>query len=242
MEINQNIAEFYDELYPVTEEQKVFFFKKFEQFKKPAKFLSLGCGTGYFEHLLAKQGLDVTGIENSIELLESANRRRRTQLMSVRYFNMNFLEMSHFLGKKFYNVISVLNDNIIFNHDKTLMQKFFYDCHELLSQNGIFIIKVTNFQKFKSNKGFLLPKRNSIRASLKTEILLENENYYAYQYLQNSSQKNVKITENAKVYPISKEEIFDFAKQTGFTEINFYEDFKETEFCEQSNNIIAVLK
>ena len=46
MEINQNIAEYYDELYPVTEEQKVFYQKKMILFKKPVKFLQIGCGSG----------------------------------------------------------------------------------------------------------------------------------------------------------------------------------------------------
>ena len=105
MEINQNIAEYYDELYPVTEEQKVFYQKKMILFKKPVKFLQIGCDSGTFEHNLAREGSDVTGIETSQELLESANRKRRTQLMAVRYFQMSSLEMTRFLGKKFYNII-----------------------------------------------------------------------------------------------------------------------------------------
>ena len=135
MEINQNIAEYYDELYPVTEEQKVFYSKKMEMFKKPVRFLRIGCGTGSFEHNLAKDGSDVTGLETSPELLESANRKRRTQLMAVRYFQMQVIEMSRFLGKQFYNIISILDNRLLFSHDKTLMAKFFYDCKQVLSDN-----------------------------------------------------------------------------------------------------------
>ena len=146
MEINQNIAEYYDELYPVTEEQKVFYQKKMILFKKPVKFLQIGCGSGTFEHNLAREGSDVTGIETSQELLESANRKRRTQLMAVRYFQMSSLEMTRFLGKKFYNIISILNGRIVFTHDKTLMKKFLFDCLQLVSQNGFLILELPNFE------------------------------------------------------------------------------------------------
>ncbi len=241
MEINQNIAEFYDELYPVTEEQKVFYEKLMGMFAKPVRFLRIGCGTGTFEHNLAREGSDVTGLETSKELLESANRKRRTQLMAVRYFQMSSLEMTRFLGKKFYNVVSILNNRIIFTHDKTLMAKLFYDCRQLLADNGKLIISLSNFKKYAGLDKFTLPVKESIRTSLFSSIESRGEKMYLNQELENSSGKRIFVTEDAPVYLITKEEIENYAKEAGFKDINFYSSFGNSAYSEDSDQIVAVL-
>ncbi len=241
MEINQNIGEYYDELYPVTEEQKVFYEKKKNMFKAPAKFLSIGCGTGTLEHNLAREGSDVTGLETSVELLESANRKRRTQLMSVRYFQMSSLEMTRFLGKGFYNVISILHDRIIYIHDKVLMEKLFYDCRQLISENGLLIIKLTNFSNYKNQQMIKLPVRESIRSSLATTIEESGDKYYANQILENSSGKKLKVTVDAPVYLLQPEEIKEFSLKAGFSRVDFYSDFSENPFFSDSREVLAVI-
>ena len=68
----QNVTEYYDELYPVTEEQKKFYSRIQESYPTPARFLQIGCGTGALEHVLIKSSADITGIEVSKELIEIA--------------------------------------------------------------------------------------------------------------------------------------------------------------------------
>ena len=105
MEAIQNLVEYYDELYPVSAEQFDFYKSLLQEYSKPVKFLGIGCGTGVLESRLAKEITDVTGLETIKELLDSATRKHRTQLMSIRFFKMSTIEMARFLGKKFYNVI-----------------------------------------------------------------------------------------------------------------------------------------
>lgn len=239
MEINQNIAEYYDELYPVSEEQKVFYKKRMALFSEPVKFLRIGCGSGTFEHNLAREGSDVTGIETSQELLESANRKRRTQLMSVRYFKMSPIEMTRFLGKSFYNIISILDDRIIFTHDKTLMAKLFYDCRQLISQGGKLILSLTNFEKFKGKTEFELPERKSIRADLASAVALRGEEFFLEQILTNSRDKKFTVTEDAPVYLLEKSEIEKFAKDAGFSKVDFFSDFAENDFTPESDTLVV---
>lgn len=241
MEINQNIAEYYDELYPVTEEQKVFYQKKMILFKKPVKFLQIGCGSGIFEHNLAREGSDVTGIETSQELLESANRKRRTQLMAVRYFQMSSLEMTRFLGKKFYNIISILNSRIVFIHDKTLMKKFFFDCRQLVSENGFLILELPNFENYSELEKIEFPVRESIRSSLKSVIEKRGEKFYLEQILTNSNDKKLVVTQDAPVYLLKPSEIENFALEAGFSKVELYSDFAENPFTEKSQRVVAVV-
>lgn len=239
MEINQNIAEYYDELYPVTEEQKVFYKKRIALFHCPSKLLRIGCGCGTFEHNLAREGSDVTGIETSQELLESANRKRRTQLMAVRYFFMSSLEMTRFLGKGFYNIISILDDRIIFTHDKTLMAKLFYDCRQLISPQGKLILSLPNFARFAENSKIELPVRKSIRAGLTTQIEERGEKFYMEQILTNSNDKKFVVTQDAPVYLLQKSEIEQFAKEAGFSNVEFFSGFTESPYTAEANTLVA---
>ena len=84
----QNVIEYYDELYPSDESQKQFFTNLLSSYGIPSKFLRIGCGTGYLESFLAKEGVDVTGLDTNKEILERANLRRRFPNMAIRFIQM----------------------------------------------------------------------------------------------------------------------------------------------------------
>lgn len=241
MELFKNVAEYYDELFPVSESQRKFYENESSSFKNPVKYLDVGCGTGSFEIYLSKLGADVTGLETCQEFLDSANRKRRTMLMSVRFFQMSYLEMARYLGKGFYDVISVLDDRLIFIHDKTLLAKFFYDCRQLLSENGKVIIAIPNFDKFKGDK-IELPLRESIRVQLFSKITERPDGKTEmFQKLKNGNDKILPVTENALVQKITKEQIQELAQKSEFTKFDFYSGFDYKPFSEDSDYLVAVL-
>ena len=243
MKLYQNIVEYYDELYPVTKDLKHFFNEEMAAFDKPAKILRIGCATGSFEHTLAKEGSDVTGIENISALLESANRKRRTQLMAIRFFQMSTSEMNRFLGKGFYNIVSMLDSRIIFTSDLALMKKLFIDCKELLTKNGKFILSLLNFNKFNVAPAVELPSRKSIRTALYARIVTERDGSKFFdQSLETGRGKMITVSANVPVLPITSAQIRDFAKEAGFASCAFYADYARAPFDEKnSDTLVAVL-
>lgn len=243
MEIIQNIIEYYDELNPVSETQKKFYSDLIKQYKEPAKLLRVDCGTGYFEHYLAKEGCDVTGIETSKEILRSANLRRRNQLMSVRFFEMSSLDMIRYLGKGFYNIISCLDNRIVYIHDQTLIRKFFYDCKELLAENGTLVLQLVNFKVFNTVPMVKLPVKESVRAKLFTEVWTkENGEKYLSQNVETGTGKVLPVVEDQHIYPIENEEIEKFAKEAGFKSVEFYADFDKSPFTGKEEQYVVVIK
>ena len=242
MEVIKNVAEYYDELYPVSDEQKSFYSELSSKYPCPVKFLRVGCGTGNFEHQLAKEGADVTGIEDYQELIHSANLRRRTQLMSIHYFQMSVLDMAHFLGKGFYNVLSCLENRIVFMHDQTLIRKFFFDCRKMLDEDGTLVISLYNYNIF-NEKNPDLPVRESIRTKLFTKISCKNDGTWILnQDVETGNGKLMPVFTDEKIYPLKKEEIESFAKEAGYTKIDFYSDFDKTPFTGSEEKVIAVIK
>lgn len=244
METITNLVEYYDELYPVTQEQFDFYNSISEAFPKPVRFLNVGCGTGVLENRLAKDMTDVTGLETIKDLLESAARKHRNQLMAVRFFQMSTIEMVRFLGKKFYNVISCLNDRIIFIHDKVLLRKFFFDCKQLLVDDGIIILQLTNYDLYKKPQPVKLPEKNSIRVTLSSKIepSADGEDYLLTSSIETGNGKRLPVYDKTSVYPILKSEIVDFAKEAGFTKIDFYSDYKKTPATDSSESLVVIIR
>jgi len=239
----QNVAEYYDELYPVTEDQKNFYNRIRESYPTPARFLQIGCGTGALEHALVKNGADVTGIEVSKELIEIAALRRKTQLMPIRFFQLSTLDMTRFLGKNFYNVISCLNSRIVFVRDKTLVRKFFFDCKALLAERGTLVLHLYNFTRaLQSGKTELRP-RSSIRVKLLSTLAQGKDGaVFMSQSVETGTGKVLSVMENESLYPLAKDEIASFAKEAGFTDLSFYGSYAMEAFTEQSEDIVCTIR
>lgn len=238
----QELNEYFDELYPITEELKQFYDTLIKNYDSPAKLLRIGCGTGHFEHYLAQQGHDVTGIEDFQEMLESANRRRRFPNMAIRYFYMTSLEMSRFLGKGFYDIITCKDNKIIFIHDSILMRKFFYDCKNLLSPGGKLILHLDNFDHYKPAPMAKLATIESMRAKLFTQLWEKEEDLVTLDMdLECSTGKILSILKNVKVTPLTPDKISEISKEAGFTSINFYENFLLGPLEKDSTTVVAVL-
>ena len=235
------MVEYYDELHPVTMAQQTFYETLVQKYPHPAKFLGIGCGTGVLCHRLAKDAVDVTGLEPQRELLDSANLKYRSQLMSLRYFQMSTLEMSRFLGKKFYNIISCINNRVIFIHDKTLMKKFFVDCKELLSDGGKLVLQLLNFEKFKANPKCELPELSSPRIRYKSAISRLMDGSFNLDCCLEKNGKNIPVYEQARVYPLTKNDIQEFSKEAGFKSAQFFSGFDGLSASDDSDYLLAVL-
>ena len=242
MEIIQNIIEYYDELYPVGDVQKQFFRDLLQQYPQPARLLRIGCGTGLLEHLLAREGYDVTGIETAPEVLRSANLRRRNQLMSIRFFQMSYLDMTRFLGKNFYNVIASLENRLIFIRDKTLMRKFFFDCHQLLCADGYLVLQLYNYSRFDASPLANLPVRESLRSRLFTEVWSRDDgSVELVQNVETGSGRLLPVIENERIYPITPPEIHQFATEAGFSAVEFFADYARAPFTGEEEAFVALL-
>lgn len=238
----QNIVEYYDELYPVSGDQKKFYEQLFSEYTKPIRLLRVKCATGYFEHLLARNGEDVTGIEDDKDLLHSANLRRRNQLMSIRFFEMSTLDMTRFLGKNFYNVISVLDDKLMLIHDKTLLRKFFYDTKELIAPGGVLVIQGTNFGPIKQMDKARLPVRESVRVKLLSEVYRSDDKYYINQNVETGNGKILPVMSSTQIYPVTIEDIKEMAGEAGYKNMTVYADFAKTRFTGSEDSYVVVIR
>ncbi len=236
MKILENISEYYDELFPVSLAQREFYENLATLFKNPVKYLRLCCGTGEFEQKLSQEGADVTGIETITDLLESANRRRRTQLMALRFFNMKNDELSRFLGKGFYNIISILDGRILFVGNESEIKKLIFDCKTLLSDFGRLVISVPDFEFFDKNPNFVF-SRESIRVKFFERIKKNSDGSFFLEQKIETGNGDVRVVTDCPVCALSRECFFECAKDAGFSSVEFKNGFDD----KSQNTLLAVL-
>ena len=239
----QNLVEYYDELYHINDAVRQFYTKLQDQYPTPLKLLNIACGTGSFEFELAKAGFDVTGLEVASALLASANLKRRNQMLAIRFFRMSVLEMNKYLGKKFYNVISCLNNRLAFVYERELLKKIFNDCRELLSPGGTLVLHVYNYEQLKGEGKIIIAAKSSIRAKLSTEVMQDKDGRcFLSKNLESGNGHILPVLKDERIYPVRAQEIQAFAKAAGFQRCSLYSDFAGTPFSAVSSELICVIR
>lgn len=243
MKAIQNLVEYYDELFPVTEAQKALYSEFCSLYSKPLHFLRPCAGSGLFESYLARQGHDVTGLESCEELLHVANLRRRNQLMSIRFFQMCPADMIRFLGKQFYSVISILNSRILFLGGRQEIKAFFSDCRQLLVPGGILVIQSANFENREHEPLIQLPVKESMRAKLFSEVVAGPNGEKRFEMnLETGSGKVMPIVTDFPVYPLLPCEIEQFAESAGFKSAEFYAGYDKAQFTGSQDSFVVIIK
>lgn len=241
MEDLSPIFEYYEELFPVLPQQKEFFFDLVDSSVIPQKVLSIGCGTGNFEHILSKHKCDVTGIDEYQEFLEAASRRRRIPGVNIRFFQMTTLEMARFLGSGFYTILLCLNNKIAKIRDEILMRKFFVDCKTLLAPGGNFILQLPNYYLYKDKNVAHLPPVQSIRSSLHTKIQTAPDGQkLLFQQVEAGNGKKFTIVDREPIILLLEEDINRLAMEAGFNNVEFFSNYNKDSFDkENSKNLIC---
>lgn len=237
----KNLLEYYDELYPVSTEQKVFFKNILKKYKPLSKMLRIGCGTGLFEVYLSQQGYDVTGLEVSREMIQKANRKKREQMSNIRFFCMSSFEMQKYLCHHFYDVIYCLNNRINFTQNDEQIEQFFCDCKTLNNKNGSLIIEFIDGEKSKNGDVVSLPSVSSPRCILNRHIKKENDNLVINYELEKINGTKIPLIENEKYNLISVEKIKNFAKKAGYKNFDFYESYTDKLSTAQNQSILCAL-
>lgn len=233
--------EYFDELFPVSDNIKGFYEEIAKKYVMPTRFLRIGSSTGSLEYFLALAGHDVTGIEEEAVLLDSASRRRRYPHTALRFLNMKSIEMSRFLGKGFYNVISVLNNRILFIHDDILIKKFFYDCKNLLASEGSLVLHLWNLEGKNPNPMIVMPTIECIRSKLFFQIWNKDDRFVLNMDIERSNEQVFPILKKTEIALYKPGDIRRLAEEAGFQSIEFYSDFKKTPFNDESKMLLAIL-
>ena len=109
--------------------------------------LDLGCGTGNMTELLAKEGYDMIGVDNSEDMLEIASEKRAESGLNILYLLQDMREFELYGTVK--AVVSIC-DSINYILEEDDLREVFSLVNNYLDPKGMFIFDLNTEYKFKN--------------------------------------------------------------------------------------------
>lgn len=131
--------------------------------------LDLGCGTGSITELMAKEGYDMIGIDNSGEMLSIAMEKREKSGYNILYLNQDMREFELYGTVK--AIISIC-DSVNYIMEEEELLEVFKLVNNYLDPNGIFIFDLNTLYKYNNIMG------DTVIAENREECSFIWENYY----------------------------------------------------------------
>lgn len=239
--------EFYNELFPLCDNQVEFLETLIPADAKPGKFLSVECGLARASQILANKGYDVTVTDRFAEVTSKLQTQNANCEDLIHIFNFLPHDIARYLGKSFFDVIFCSNYRLIFIRDKAYIQKLLFDAKALLRDKGVLVLDLLNFSRYDFTQDRVeLNTRKSDRVSLHSEITTDKENltYLLNQYAvtERENNKTIDLIKSEPVCPISYESFKIFSKEIGFSSVEFYSDYCKTPFDKDADKIVCVLR
>ena len=108
--------------------------------------LDLGCGTGNMTELLAKEGYDMIGVDNSEDMLEIASEKRAESGLNILYLLQDMREFELYGTVR--AVVSICDCmNYILEEDD--LKEAFRRVKRFLKEDGVFIFDMNSHYKYK---------------------------------------------------------------------------------------------
>ncbi|NPA44515.1 MAG: class I SAM-dependent methyltransferase [Chlorobi bacterium] len=224
----KTIANEYHKIFPVRED-KLRFVKKHIV---PDKILDIGCSVGELSYLIAKSGYKVIGVDLDATQIGIA-KKRYVKESNLQFIKSDMLFLDNIFTEKSFNSILCLG-NVLVHLNGLQVLSFLNQVYNLLENKGIFIGQIVNYDKILSEKITEFPEieTENVKFIRKYNIRSDNTILFTTTYILKKSGEQ--ITGSVPLFPLKSGELKNLLQQSGFSNINFYGNFKEVSYLIQS--------
>lgn len=205
--------------------------------------VDLGCGTGSMTQLLAKEGYDMIGIDNSIDMLEIAREKMMDSSEQILYLLQDMREFE--LYGTVHGIVSVC-DSMNYITEKEDLVKIFRLANNYLEPRGYFIFDMNTEYKYKTQLG------QKTIAEDREDMSFIWDNYYDENEKINEYSLSIFVQEEEDLYrkyeevhyqrAYSLEEVKEAMKEAGMEFVAAYDAFTQEEPKETSERIYIVAR
>jgi SAM-dependent methyltransferase len=240
MEFYDQLAIDYDHMISFSdrlEKETVIFRKILERF--PAdKILDAGCGTGFHSIILSLLGKNVTGIDNSAEMLARARENARTYKVHPHFISTDFLHLNDLFPGTF-DAIYCMGNSFVHLLQIDQQQRALQNFYHLLAVDGLLCLQIVNYDKILHLRQEILSVKE-INGRQYTRFYKFNPTTISFCVRIKTAAAGKGIT--SELYPLQHEELIRLSELVGFRKTEVYGDLKFSEYSRlESDNICAFL-
>ena len=239
MALYENIAEFYDEIFPL-KQTRLDFIDSF--LKNNSSILDIGCATGELALALAKKRHQVEGIDLNENMIKLAREKAERLGLNTEFLIKDMTKIGSDFNPASFDAVLCFGNTLVHLENPEKIKEVFMGIHKVLKSGGIFLVQVVNYDRILSG-------------GIKELPLLENENYIfrreyrAYDEVDHRIQflthltikKNGEIIKSSEtLYPLTFQELKDALEHAGFFKFQFFGSESKIPYDKKSPALLAV--
>ena len=189
----------------------------------PRTAVDLACGTGSVSVLLARKGLQVTGVDMSEEMLTEAFQKAQEQELDIRFICQRLEELTLPRGT---DLAVCALDSLDYITDPSACRQAIARVYKVLNPGGIFIFDVNTPEKLRAMDGqVFLDEDDDVYCVWRGEFDEEtNICSYGMDLFQRRGEVWLRSFEEHREYAYSADQLRAYLKEAGFTHIRVYAD------------------
>lgn len=235
MTFYENLAPFYDQIFPANDGAIQFLLSHFEAGQT---IVDIGAGTGNMANALARKGLNVIAIEPDEKMAEYIMGKTKANALDVSVY-IKGMEEIETIKEKIDGMYCIGNTLPHLNNLEEA-EVFLKKCAKIMRNGGKLILQLVNFEKVLSSiEDFTFP-------IIETSSLTFTRNY---EQDGNKILFTTSLTAGGKsyintipLYPFTREQLNTLLQKAGFEVESVYGNFKKQEYSIQSPALIVVAK
>ena len=225
MTFYQTISHYYDQIFPVREEQCSFI----RNGKKKLKVLDVACGNGGYLNRLSEFGFYGFGIDLDHNMIHIANTNKTSD--KIDFYEMNMLEIDTFKARSFELIYSIGN-SIVHLSSIGQVKEFLLKSYQLLKPKGEIILQIINYDRILDQNVTQLPTISNEILSMERNYKIEDTHIQFQSVLhvdQNTYHNEVTLL------PIRSDELINVLTEVGYRKLEVYGDFRKGPFIKQES-------
>lgn len=242
MAFYSDISLVYDDLFPVSPEQRALFVSLMDG-GGARSVVDCGCGTGSQLHPFAVAGLSCLGFDPDPSLVAIA-RRKLAAYPKTRVETGSFADLPRLFS--FPSDLLMCLGNSLVHVPQDEASRFFADAAGALTPSGTILLQILNYERLLREGVTELPMLEASEGAVEFRRRYEWEGDRKVLFrtsLRVSGADGPRIARNEiPLYPIYPEELWEMLAKAGFGEIRFYANFARAEFSPGSEALVCLAR
>lgn len=234
----QEIAKYYDYIFPTGKEQ-LYFLKEIAG-KPPKSVLDIACATGGYSIELAKTGYNVTAVDLDREMLDQLDIKSKKEQQSIRLLQENMLGLKNRLSENF-DMVFCIGNSIVHLDNLQQIKNFIRDARCLAGNNGNLVLQTINFDRIilRDIKSLPTIENKDAGMTFRRNYRYDKQNNRIYFNTILSVEGN-EYENEIPLYPLTEDELTAAVQEAGFKRVKLFADFSGNEF-DKYNSYMLVL-
>lgn len=240
-----NLLEYYDELFPVEKTRLDFIestaahYQKEKGVRNIVKVLDLGCATGTTAIQLMRRGMDLVGIDNNDQMIQSASRRNPEPKTNARFFLMDMTKIDKYFSKDCFDIVLCLGNTMVHLKELEEIEGLIKAVHTVLKPGGMFIFQLINYEMILSEHVVCLPIIETTRSSFVRKYTCTSQKNIIFDASVLSSNGQTVFSDSVNLYPLGSKELMKMLNSSGFKNEAFYSDFDKSPLGKSSLALVG---